>query len=190
MNLPKPSGPVLLTEAEAILVHDALIAAADGTHPTGNPVPFLEAADRIIVAAQTYRSAEVLSWAYAQASEIVKQQAEWSHRTFGPGTRTQGVLDHLRKEIAEAEKDPYDLSEWIDLAILAIDGAWRHAARIESGEAMLFSEDEIGRSDYAAVAQLVVDTYVGKLAKNFARTWPDWRTMPADKAIEHDRSGE
>ena len=29
-----------------------------------------------------------------------------------------------------------------------------------------------------------IEAYLG------ARVWPDWRTMPADKAIEHDRTGE
>lgn len=122
--------------------------------------------------------------------EIIQRQAEWSHRTFGPGTRTSGVLDHIRKELAEVEKDPYDLSEWIDIAILALDGAWRHATREESGEAMLFSEDDPGESDYLQVATIVHAAYVAKLAKNAARSWPDWRTASPDKAIEHVRSDE
>jgi len=42
------------------------------------------------------------------------------------GTRTKGVIDHLRKELDEVEKEPTDLLEWIDLVLLALDGAWRH----------------------------------------------------------------
>lgn len=31
------------------------------------------------------------------------RQRDFSERTFGPGTRTQGVLDHIRKELREIE---------------------------------------------------------------------------------------
>lgn len=100
--------------------------------------------------------------------EHVRQQREFSERTFGPGNRTKGVLDHIRKEIRELEAEPYDLEEWIDIIILAIDGAWR------SG----YTPEEIA----------------GKLAakqiKNESRKWPDWRTAPKDQAIEHVRENE
>jgi hypothetical protein len=94
------------------------------------------------------------------------RQREWSGRTFGPGARTQGVVDHIRKELNEIESAPGDVSEWIDVAILAFDGAWRAGF----------------------TPQQIVDALVAKQTKNEGRTWPDWRTMPADKAIEHDRS--
>lgn len=94
------------------------------------------------------------------------RQAAWSEKTFGPGTRAKGVVDHIRKELKEIEADPGDLKEWIDVVILALDGAWRSGA----------SPDQI----IAALA--------AKQAKNEARDWPDWRTMDPDKAIEHDRS--
>lgn len=95
----------------------------------------------------------------------LRRQREFSERTFGPGTRTVGVLDHIRKELREIESKPDDLSEWIDVVILALDGAWR-----------------AGHSPEAIVAMLIA-----KQAKNEARTWPDWRTAPLDKAIEHVR---
>ena len=95
----------------------------------------------------------------------LERQRAFSERTFGPGARTAGVLDHIRKELREIELDPADLSEWIDVAILAFDGAWRAG----------YSCDE------------VVDALVKKQAKNEARSWPDWRTMPYDSAIEHER---
>ena len=56
------------------------------------------------------------------------RQAEWSERTFGPGTRTQGVIHHIRKELREIEAAPGDLTEWIDVVLLALDGAWRSGA--------------------------------------------------------------
>lgn len=58
------------------------------------------------------------------ASHLAHQR-EWSERTFGPGPRTLGLIDHIRKELVEIEDDPFDLGEWVDVIILAFDGAWR-----------------------------------------------------------------
>lgn len=96
------------------------------------------------------------------------RQAAWSANTFGPGPRTKGVCDHIRKELLEIEADPLDLREWIDVVILGLDGAWRCGG----------TPDQI------------IAGIVAKQAKNEGRTWPDWRTADPDKAIEHDRSGE
>lgn len=96
------------------------------------------------------------------------RQRAWSERTFGPGSRAQGVVDHIRKELREVEADPGDLKEWIDVAILAFDGAWR----------------------CGAIPEMIVDALVAKQVKNEGRTWPDWHTMDPTKAIEHDRSAD
>jgi len=101
-------------------------------------------------------------------AEHLARQAAWSERTFGPGRRTAGVVDHIRKELREVEADPDDLREWVDVVILALDGAWRTGAS----------------------PQEIVDAVKAKQERNEGRTWPDWRTAPADRAIEHDRSGE
>lgn len=77
-----------------------------------------------------------------------------------------GVVDHIRRELKEIEAAPTDLSEWVDVVILALDGAWRSGA---------------------TPAQITA-AIVAKQAKNEGRTWPDWRTADPDKAIEHDRS--
>lgn len=98
----------------------------------------------------------------------LQRQRDFSERTFGPGTRTKGVVDHIRKELAEIEADPADITEWIDVVILALDGAWRAG----------FTPEQI------------IETLVAKQAKNEGRNWPDWRTADPDKAIEHDRTGE
>lgn len=101
----------------------------------------------------------------------VRAQKEWSERTFGPGTREKGVIDHIRKElkeVANAATPAEKLAEWIDIIILGIDGAWRTGATSEE----------------------VAEALSAKQAKNFARVWPDWRTMSEDQAIEHDRSAE
>lgn len=55
----------------------------------------------------------------------LERQRAFSLRTFGPGERTRGVVDHIRKEICEARAKPNDISEWADIIILSFDGAWR-----------------------------------------------------------------
>lgn len=109
---------------------------------------------------------------YPLVTHLVRQIA-FSQKAFGPGLRTGGILDHIAKELKEVAEKPHDLSEWIDVAMLALDGAWRHATR--DG----VSDEEI--------AQQVVDTLQAKLAKNEKRDWPDWRLLGEDKAIEHKR---
>lgn len=95
----------------------------------------------------------------------IYRQRKFSLRTFGPGTRTAGVCDHIRKELAEIAAAPNDLSEWADVILLALDGAWRAG----------FSPEEIAAA---------IET---KQTKNEGRTWPDWRTAESGKAIEHVR---
>lgn len=95
----------------------------------------------------------------------IARQREFSVKTFGPGPRLNGVLDHIAKELEEARQKPSDVSEWADIIILAIDGAWR-----------------AGHSD-----QAIIDAVIAKQAKNESRAWPDWRTQDTDKAIEHVR---
>lgn len=115
---------------------------------------------------ETERPADGWPSEHAITVEHLERQRTFSIKTFGPGRRTKGVLDHIRKELTEIEADPDDLNEWVDVIILAFDGAWRHGW--EPGE--------------------IIDAIKAKQAKNEARTWPDWRTMSEDEAIEHDRS--
>jgi hypothetical protein len=93
------------------------------------------------------------------------RQREFSIKTFGPGQRTQGVLDHIRKELREIEAKPLDLEEWVDVILLALDGAWR--AGFEPVE--------------------ITAAMMAKQIKNEHRSWPDWRTADPNKAIEHVR---
>jgi hypothetical protein len=96
------------------------------------------------------------------------RQMAFSLKTFGPGSRTKGVIDHIRKELEEVEAAPFDLKEWVDLILLSLDGAWR--AGYTPGQICCAIE--------------------AKMTKNENRKWPDWRTAEPDKAIEHDRIGE
>lgn len=99
-------------------------------------------------------------------AEHIARQREWSIRTFGPGPRTEGCLDHIARELNEIRQAPADLSEWADVIILALDGAQRTGAD----------------------PQTIIDAVIAKQARNEARTWPDWRTQDPNKAIEHHRT--
>lgn len=127
------------------------------------------------------------------------RQAAFSRATFGPGPRTQGVIDHVRKELKEVEKcytcpeeelpfiggsmaPSVDMErhaaaakEWADVAILGIDGL----TRAISASHPLWTFEQ--------VAACAVDMIVAKQGKNELRDWPDWRTAEPGKAIEHVR---
>lgn len=132
--------------------------------PDQRPVPLLREAMELLREVQAEPEADAT---FDLVAHLHRQRA-FSERTFGPGARTAGVLDHIRKELAEVEAAPEDVTEWVDLVILALDGAWRAGHQ----------------------PQAIVDALVAKQERNEGRTWPDWRTADPSKAIEHDRSGE
>ena len=99
------------------------------------------------------------------SAEEIQTQREWALKTFGDGERLQGNLAHIRKELAEIEQDPKDIFEWVDVVILAFDGAMRQG----------FTPEQI------------IETYKAKMAINYARSWPDWRLTTEDHPIEHVR---
>lgn len=109
----------------------------------------------------------------------LKRQMAWSHATFGPGERTNGVVDHIRKELIEVVEGDGDAAEWVDVVILALDGLTRRLAFV-GGE----------RADPERVVEMACRMIVGKQTRNEGRTWPDWRTASADKAIEHVRGDD
>ena len=107
------------------------------------------------------------SLAPAIDADHLERQRRWSEATFGPGTRLDGVVDHIRKELDEVLTDDVEPStEWFDVIILGLDGAWR------SGWS----------------PQQIIDGLIGKQERNEGRVWPDWRHADPNKAIEHDRS--
>lgn len=95
-----------------------------------------------------------------------KRQREWSEKTLGPPRGTQRNIDHIRKELIEIEAEPLTLKEWIDVATLAFDGAWRAGHSPE------------------AIARAFIETQ----ERNERREWPDWRTVEPNKAVEHIRT--
>ena len=90
-------------------------------------------------------------------------QIKWSRKTFGDGKRTLGIVQHIRKELTEIEASPTGMIEWLDVVILALDGAWR--AGYDPGQ--------------------IIDGLKKKQAINFARQWP--LPGPEDQANEHVR---
>lgn len=97
------------------------------------------------------------------AASLICQRL-WSQNTFGPGYRP-GVIAHIEKELREIEADPTDVYEWVDVIILALDGAMRAGHR----------------------PQTIIDAYHSKMLENLLREWPDWRLFSADQPIEHVR---
>jgi hypothetical protein len=84
------------------------------------------------------------------------------------------VVDHIRKELIEVldETSPNGAAQdWVDVVILALDGLTR----------CLVANQE----DYDRVPRMTCQMIEAKQNRNEQRDWPDWRTAPADKAIEH-----
>lgn len=129
------------------------------------PPEFQKAAPTALLT--TARAASGAGPGFDLVAHLYRQRA-FSERTFGPGQRTAGVLDHIRRELLEIEAAPGDLGEWIDVVLLALDGAWRAGWTPEH----------------------IATALDAKQSRNEDRTWPDWRTADPDKAIEHDRTDE
>ena len=94
-------------------------------------------------------------------------QWQWSRQTFGNEYRLEQLITHIRKELDEVERSPDDRFEWIDIALLALDGYNRCG----------------GGTTWSLMNDLL-----SKQSKNFSRKW----VKPEDpKApIEHDRSND
>jgi len=93
----------------------------------------------------------------------IRDQRVWSKSIFGPGRRTKGICQHIRTEMQEIAADPKDWREWIDIVILALDGAWRHGGSPREIAIHLYEKQQI----------------------NFARHWPPRRSQAEDEATEH-----
>jgi hypothetical protein len=93
----------------------------------------------------------------------ISRQQKWSEKTFGPGDRTLCIIDHIRKELIEIAESPDNVYEWVDVILLAIDGAWRSGASPER----------------------IATAIENKHKLNEYRKWPDWRTHDMTTAIEH-----
>lgn len=97
----------------------------------------------------------------------IRNQRAWSLDVFGPGGRVEGILDHILMEMVEVEEPDGALMEWIDIILLALDGAWRCGNSPEEIAGALMAKQQINEN----------------------REWPDWRTAEPGRAIEHIRDG-
>lgn len=98
--------------------------------------------------------------------ELLDRQIPWSTTTFGEGKRTNGITEHITKELQEIKAAPDDLMEWVDVILLGLDGAWRAG----------YTADEVQRAIQA------------KQNYNLVRIWPKFeKGQHPDKAIEHVR---
>ena len=95
--------------------------------------------------------------------EYLNRQIPWSERTFGHSVRTVGITKHIEKEIAEIRAAPHDLTEWVDVVILALDGAWRAGYTAEE----------------------IADAMAMKQAENFCREWPHASSVDPNEPVEH-----
>lgn len=99
--------------------------------------------------------------------EYLAKHIAWSTETFGPGVRNESVVDHIREELEEVLATPDDVFEWVDIIILALDGAWRNGCTpVEIASALRI-----------------------KQGINMARKWPDWRKADTSKSIKHTKEG-
>jgi serine/threonine protein phosphatase PrpC len=115
---------------------------------------------RLTIAAQE----RALGEAKDGLASYLREAREFSRSTFGEGYRTLGVTRHIEKEIAEVRANPLDLSEWVDIILLACDGYWRHGGEPEN---------------------LLADM-LAKFAVNKKREWP--KPASEDDPVEHDRA--
>lgn len=93
--------------------------------------------------------------------KYLDDQRRWSRKTFGSKKRTIGICKHIEKELVEIQEDPEGLEEWIDVVILALDGAWR--------------------AGYTPTQ--IIDQLQRKQRINFDRKWPPIPTE--DEVSEH-----
>jgi dATP/dGTP pyrophosphohydrolase len=98
-------------------------------------------------------------------SQQLARQYAWSLETFGPANGLSiGLIKHILKELEEIlDSNGKDIMEWIDVIILATDGAMRAG----------FTPQQIS------------DAWEKKQVINEERKWPDWRTVKRDEPIEH-----
>lgn len=96
----------------------------------------------------------------------IQAHVQWSTKTFGHGAHSTRLINHIRKELDEVAADPSDLEEWIDVIILALDGAWRAGYNA------------------ADIAKMLM----AKLKKNQTRTFII--SEDPDQPAEHDRGQE
>ena len=98
--------------------------------------------------------------------EHLERQIAFSARTFGPGSRDAQVTAHIERERAEARRErcpERKRTEYMDVAMLAIDGLWRRGWERHGGnarEAALECAQALG-----AAPETALDVWIGHTAR-------------------------
>lgn len=100
--------------------------------------------------------------------DVITRQAKFSAKTFGPGKRTRGIIAHLQEECDEVVESGHDVTECVDVLILALDLCWRSGA---------------------SPAQ-IAGALAAKMERNEQRKWPEVGSIGEDQKINHDRSAD
>lgn len=95
--------------------------------------------------------------------KLLNEFRKWNLKTFGPGNRTSGTIDHIKRELIEIEENPFDIYEWFDIIMLSINGAIRH-----------------GHS-----SQDIINAFHKKFEINKNRKWKNFEDVPEGEAITH-----
>lgn len=112
----------------------------------------------------------------------LKKQSAFSARAFGPGPRTVGIVNHIRKELEEVLANPRDIMEWIDVMILASDGALREGFTPEEVAHALATKLAINEQRAADVAGTHrSEPAVGACAMTATSQGPPKPTPPSQK---------
>jgi len=88
--------------------------------------------------------------------QLFADQKAWSSETFGDHMDPTGVIDHIRKELDEIKAKPDDPEEWADMAILALDGAWRSG--LSMVDRMAKAYNGVLNSELSAIADMDSDS--------------------------------
>jgi len=98
--------------------------------------------------------------------DCIKRQQTFALKAFGEGDHSKGLLEHIKKEVIEIYEDASDTEEWVDIIILAMEGAWRTGASPKD----------------------IADIFNLKMSKNERRAWPAIGSIEPGKPIEHLRA--
>lgn len=98
-----------------------------------------------------------------ELSGYIEKTANFSAKTFGNGYRTTGICEHIRQELEEIRENPNDLFEWVDVIILALDGA----------------------TNRGFTPKQITEALEVKLAVNICRNWPSIAEQEEGKPINH-----
>lgn len=79
-------------------------------------------------------------------ADFLSRRNLWSLGTFGRGPRQLTLVRHIESELNEIRETPYDLMEWVDVILLALDGAHRTGHSADEIIEAIYAKQEINRN--------------------------------------------